>query len=66
MNHYRALAINDMQDISGGNAAGNAVIGGLGGLKTGIKFCKIPHSVLKGVCIAGFTAGGAYLAYKAN
>ncbi|HEL0236532.1 TPA: bacteriocin [Streptococcus equi subsp. zooepidemicus] len=66
MDHYRALAINDMQDISGGNAAGNAVIGGLGGLKTGIKFCKIPHSVLKGVCIAGFIAGGAYLAYKAN
>ncbi|HEL0661253.1 TPA: bacteriocin [Streptococcus equi subsp. zooepidemicus] len=66
MDHYRALAINDMQDISGGNAAGNAVIGGLGGLKTGIKFCKIPHSVLKGVCIAGFTALGACLAYKAN
>ncbi|VEF04997.1 bacteriocin [Streptococcus equi] len=66
MDHYRALAINDMQDISGGNAAGNAVIGGLGGLKTGITFCKIPHLVQKGVCIAGFTAGGAYLAYKVN
>ncbi|AEJ25941.1 bacteriocin associated protein [Streptococcus equi subsp. zooepidemicus ATCC 35246] len=55
-----------MQDISGGNAAGNAVIGGLGGLKTGIKFCKIPHPVLKGVCIDGFTALGACLAYKVN
>ncbi len=66
MEHYRALAISDMQDISGGNAAGNAVIGRLGGLKTGIKFCKIPHPVLKGLCKAGFTALGACLAYKAN
>lgn len=40
MEHYRALAISEMQDISGGNAAGNAVIGGLGGLKTGITFAK--------------------------
>lgn len=66
MEHYRALAISEMQDISGGNAAGNAVIGGLGGLKTGITFCKIPHPVLKGVCIDGFTALGVCLAYKVN
>lgn len=53
--------------LGGTNVApGNAVLGGLGGLQTGIKYCKVPHPVLKGVCIVGFTTAGAYLAYKAN
>ncbi|WP_159564994.1 bacteriocin [Streptococcus halichoeri] len=63
MKQYKELAAAEFQEISGGNAPGNA---GLGGLKAGFKFCKVPHPVLKGVCVAGFTAGGAYLTYKAN
>ncbi|WP_159583686.1 class IIb bacteriocin, lactobin A/cerein 7B family [Streptococcus halichoeri] len=66
MKQYKELAAAELQEISGGNAPGNAVLGGLGGLKAGFKFCKVPHPVLKGVCVAGFTAGGAYLTYKAN
>ena len=62
----KELSHDDLSNICGGNAAGNAVIGGLGGLRDGMTFCKIPHPILAGVCIASFTAGGAYLAYKAN
>ncbi|WP_159561705.1 bacteriocin [Streptococcus halichoeri] len=53
MKQYKELAAAELQEISGG-------------LKAGFKFCKVPHPVLKGVCIAGFTATRAYLAYKAN
>ncbi|WP_159548553.1 bacteriocin [Streptococcus halichoeri] len=63
MKQYKELAAAELQEISGGNAPGNAV---LGGLKAGFKFCKVPHPVLKGVCVAGFTATRAYLTYKAN
>ncbi|MFU2163920.1 bacteriocin [Streptococcus pluranimalium] len=66
MKKYKELLIDDMANINGGNAAGNAVLGGLSGFSAGMKFCKIPHPVLKGVCIVGFTAGSAYLSYKAN
>ncbi|MGT2887678.1 Blp family class II bacteriocin [Streptococcus didelphis] len=66
MNKYKFLSKEEMSQVTGGNAPGNAVIGGLGGLKAGIKFCKVAHPILKGVCVAGFTASVAYLAYKAN
>ncbi|WP_438466914.1 Blp family class II bacteriocin [Streptococcus pluranimalium] len=66
MKKYKELTTNDMAKINGGNAAGNAVLGGLSGFSAGMKFCKIPHPVLKGVCVVGFTAGSGYLAYKAN
>ncbi|MEQ9764910.1 bacteriocin [Streptococcus jiangjianxini] len=63
---YKELATNDIANISGGNPAGNAAIGGLSGLSAGIKYCKMPHPVLKGVCVVGVTASSAYLAYKVN
>ncbi|VHH04859.1 hypothetical membrane associated protein [Streptococcus pyogenes] len=40
MTTMKELTINDMASISGGNAPGDAVIGGLGGLASGLKFCK--------------------------
>ncbi|HHK0188387.1 TPA: class IIb bacteriocin, lactobin A/cerein 7B family, partial [Streptococcus pyogenes] len=61
MTTMKELTINDMASISGGNAPGDAVIGGLGGLASGLKFCKLPHPVLTGGCVVGFTVGGAYL-----
>lgn len=67
MDKHLVLSNQQLLDVVGGNAPGNAVLGGLGGLQTGIKYCKVvPHPVLKGVCIVGFTTAGAYLAYKAN
>lgn len=62
MDKHLVLSNQQLLDVVGGNA----VLGGLGGLQTGIKYCKVPHPVLKGVCIVGFTTAGAYLAYKAN
>ncbi|WP_372986957.1 bacteriocin [Streptococcus uberis] len=66
MDKHLVLSNQQLFHVVGGNAPGNAVLGGLGGLQTGIKYCKVPHPVLKGVCIVGFTTAVAYLAYKAN
>ena len=62
----KELSYNELSQVFGGNAAGNAVLGAYGGFEFGFKFCKIPNPIGAGVCIGATTVAGGYLGYKAN
>lgn len=65
--YFEDIKESDLQMLSGGNAWGNAVLGGLFGLEVGLKWCpRLGHVAAVGVCVAATTGAGAYLGYYAN